>query len=80
MQESVPNEMRATTIALSLTVTALLGIGLGPTLVPLVARHAFGGEGSLQSAMGTVSLFAGLLAFIVIWPPIRKGIAALRAN
>jgi MFS family permease len=32
MQESVPNEMRATTIALSLTVTALLGIGLGPSL------------------------------------------------
>lgn len=80
MQESVPNEMRATTIALSLTVTALVGIGLGPTLVPLVARHGFGGEGSLQSAMGTVSLAAALLALIVIWPPVRKGIGALRAS
>jgi MFS family permease len=80
MQESVPNEMRATTIALSLTVTALIGIGLGPTLVPLVAEHGFGGEGSLQSAMGTISLCAALLAFIVIWPPIRKGITALSAN
>lgn len=79
MQESVPNEMRATTIALSLTVTALLGIGLGPSLVPLVAEHGFGGaEGSLQAAMGVVSLAAGLLAFIVIWPPIRRGIAVLR--
>ncbi|WFP61945.1 MFS transporter [Mesorhizobium sp. WSM4904] len=78
MQESVPNEMRATTIALSLTVTALLGIGLGPSLVPLVAVHILGGEASLQPAMATVSLAAALLALVVIWPPVRKGLAALR--
>lgn len=79
MQESVPNEMRATTIALSLTITALLGIGLGPSLVPLVAEHVFGGAaGSLQAAMATVGLGAALLAFVVIWPPIRKGLARLR--
>ena len=78
MQESVPNEMRATTIALSLTITALLGIGLGPSLVPLVAEHVFGGEGGLQPAMATVALVAALLAFAVIWPPIRKGLVALR--
>ncbi|MBI4922300.1 MAG: MFS transporter [Devosia nanyangense] len=78
MQESVPNEMRATTIALSLTITALLGIGFGPSLVPLVAEHAFDGKGGLQPAMATVSLGAALLAFVVIWPPIRKGLAALR--
>ncbi len=79
MQESVPNEMRATTIALSLTVTALLGIGLGPSLVPLVAQHGFGGgTGAQQAAMATVGLGAALLAFIVIWPPIRKGLAVMR--
>jgi MFS family permease len=78
MQESVPNEMRATTIALSLTTTALLGIGLGPSLVPLVATQLFGGEGGLQPAMATVSLGAALLAFVVIWPPIRKALAAFR--
>lgn len=78
MQENVPNEMRATTIALSLTVTALIGIGLGPTLVPLVTAHAFGGDGALQSAMGAVSLVASLLAFIVIWPPIRDGFRSAR--
>ncbi|KQU95074.1 MFS transporter [Devosia sp. Root105] len=77
MQESVPNEMRATTIALSLTISALLGIGLGPSLVPLVAEHVFG-EGGLQPAMATVALVAALLAFAVIWPPIRKGLVALR--
>jgi MFS family permease len=80
MQEGVPNEMRATTIALSLTISALIGIGLGPTLVPLVAEHVLGGEGELQPAMGAVGLFAALLAFVVIWPPIRKGIAALTAQ
>ncbi|MCZ4431284.1 MFS transporter [Agrobacterium sp. SOY23] len=80
MQESVPNEMRATTIALSLAVTALIGIGLGPTLVPLVAEHIYGGEGALQSAMATVSLVAALVAFAIVWPPVRKGIVALRAQ
>jgi hypothetical protein len=78
MQESVPNQMRATTIALSLTITALLGIGLGPSLVPLVAQHIYGGEGGLQPAMATVGLAAALVAFVVIWPPIRKGLAAFR--
>lgn len=78
MQENVPNEMRATTIALSLTVTALLGIGAGPTLVPLVAQRAFGGQGALQSAMGTVSLLAALLACVVIGPVVRDSIAGLR--
>lgn len=80
MQESVPSEMRATTIALSLTFIGLIGIGLGPTLVPLVAKHGFGGEEALQPAMGTVGLLAALLAFGVIWPPIRVGIVALRSR
>lgn len=78
MQESVPNQMRATTIALSLTITALLGIGLGPSLVPLVAQHVYGGGGNLQPAMATVALVAALVAFAVIWPPVRKGLGALR--
>jgi MFS family permease len=77
MQESVPNEMRATTIALSLTAMALIGMSLGPTLVPLVAEHVYGGEDRLQPAMGTVALFAALTALLVIWPPIRRGLEAL---
>lgn len=80
MQESVPSEMRATTIALSLTFIGLIGIGLGPTLVPLVAEHGFGGGNALQPAMGSVGLFAALLAFVVIWPPIRVGLAALKSR
>lgn len=76
MQECVPNQMRAITVALSLAFTAFVGIGLGPTLVPLVAKHLFGYDGMLQAAMGAVSLCAVLLAFLVILPPIRK--AALR--
>ncbi|PXA85182.1 MFS transporter [Caulobacter sp. D4A] len=80
MQESVPSEMRATTIALSLTFIGLIGIGLGPTLVPLVAEHGFGGGEALQPAMGTVGLFAAILAFVVIWPPIRVGLVALRSQ
>jgi MFS family permease len=80
MQEWVPNEMRATTIAVSLTSSALLGIGLGPTLVALVAKHGFGAEAALQPAMGTVSLSAACLALLVVGSPIRRGIAALAAS
>lgn len=80
MQEWVPNEMRATTIAVSLTTTALIGIGLGPTLVALVAEHGFGGEAALQLAMGTVSVIAALLALLVISPPVRSGLAALKVT
>lgn len=80
MQEGVPNEMRATTIALSLTITALLGIGLGPTLVPLVAEHIFDGAGALQAAMASVSLAAALLALVIVLPSIRRGIGFLRAG
>lgn len=78
MQEGVPNEMRATTIALSLTITALLGIGLGPTLVPLVAEQVF--AGGLQAAMGSVSLVAALLALIIVLPSIQRGLAYLRSG
>jgi MFS family permease len=80
MQESVPNEMRATTIALSLTLTALIGIGLGPTLVPIVAEHVYRSESALQPAMATTALGAALVAFLLIWPPIRRGFAEIRAN
>lgn len=80
MQEGVPNEMRATTIALSLTITALLGIGMGPTLVPLVAEHVFDGAGALQAAMASVSLAAALLALVIVLPSIRRGIGFLRAG
>ncbi|MBN9015794.1 MAG: MFS transporter [Rhizobiales bacterium] len=79
MQESVPNEMRATTIALSLTVTALVGIGLGPTLVPLLTTR-FPGSLSLQTAMAAVALAASLAALLIIVPPVRRGFAALRAG
>ncbi|MBP1852903.1 MFS transporter [Rhizobium halophytocola] len=77
MQEHVPSEMRATTIALSLTAIGLVGISLGPTLVPVVASALSGAETALQSAMALVGLFSALLCFVVIWPPVRNGLLAL---
>lgn len=76
MQEWVPNEMRATTIAVSLTATGMIGIGLGPTFVALVAEHAL----SLQPAMGAVGVVTALLALFVIWPAVRMGLAAMNAQ
>lgn len=80
MQESVPNEMRATTIALSLAAMALIGMSLGPTLVPLVAEHVLGGEDALQPAMGAVALFAAVMALLIVGPAVRRGMAAWRQN
>lgn len=79
LQESVPNEMRATAIALSLSATALIGIGLGPALVPLLASRLYDGEQALQPAIGTVSLCAAVVALAIILPPVRRGIGAWRA-
>lgn len=79
MQENVPSTMRATTIALSMTVIGLVGIGVGPTLVPFVAA-GLGGSNALQLAMGTVGLGAAFAALLVIWPPIRAGLVTLRAG
>jgi MFS family permease len=70
MQEWVPNEMRATTIAISVASTALIGIGLGPTLVALMSAHVLTGAHALQSAMGTVGVMAALLAVLVIRPAV----------
>jgi hypothetical protein len=77
MQENVPREMRATTIALSMTIIGLIGIGLGPMPVPLVAA---GLGGALQGAMAMVGLAAALAACLVIGSPIRAGLAALKAG
>ncbi|WP_338405668.1 MFS transporter [Sphingobium arseniciresistens] len=66
MQELVPASMRATTVALSITITALIGIGLGPTLVPLIARQFSTAGNPMQVAMFIVALVAVAPAILLI--------------
>jgi MFS family permease len=68
MQENVPSEIRATTVALSISVTALVGIGCGPTLIPILASNA---DGSIQSAMTVVAVAAAVTASIILGSAVR---------
>jgi len=64
MQEHVPSNMRATTVALSITITAVIGIAAGPTLVPIIAGLMPVAGKALQYAIlvaGVVSVVPALL-------------------
>lgn len=76
MQELVPNQMRATTIAVSGMCSALIGLGLGPTLVALTARYIYGSEAALAPAMTTVGIVAAMIALAMIWRPVRHSLAS----
>ena len=63
LQEGVPNEMRATTLAIAGLGSVLVGLGLGPTLVVLVSQSLLYGPGSLRLGIAVicaVSSLAGL--------------------
>jgi MFS family permease len=69
LQESVPNEMRATTTAFSHMCSAIIGVGLGPTSVILV-EGAFGtGQGALRMGIAIVSLTAALAGIALLCVP-----------
>jgi MFS family permease len=66
LQESVPNEMRATTIALCNLCSAVIGSSLGPSSVVLAARWLFEDAHALGPGMATVTLTAALAALALI--------------
>ncbi|WP_252181109.1 MFS transporter [Azospirillum sp. B4] len=66
MQEHVPGNMRATTVALSITTTALIGIAVGPTLVPGVAGLMSGAGHALQYALVAVGVVSVVPALLLI--------------
>ncbi|EJJ29281.1 MFS transporter [Rhizobium sp. CF142] len=66
MQERVPSNMRATTVALSITVSAIMGIAAGPTLVPGIAGLMPGAGNSLQFAIVVVGIVSVVPALLLI--------------
>ncbi|MBY3095221.1 MFS transporter [Rhizobium laguerreae] len=66
MQERVPNNMRATTVALSITISAIIGIAAGPTLVPVIAGLMHGADNELQFAIVVVGVISVMPALLLI--------------
>jgi hypothetical protein len=67
MQECVPGNMRATTVALSITISAIFGIAAGPTVVPIIAGLLPDAGNALQPAIvviGVVSVVPALLLIV----------------
>jgi MFS family permease len=83
LQESVPNEMRATTTAFSHMCSAIIGVGLGPTCVILVSNALGSGQPALRMGIALVSLTAALAGIAMLSVPDRaprpSGAASLRA-
>lgn len=66
MQERVPGNMRATTVALSITISAIVGIAAGPTLVPVIAGRMLGADNALQFAIVVVGVISVASALALI--------------
>ena len=66
IQEAVPNKMRGRATAVYLLVINLVGLGLGPVLLPLVSDYVFHDEMQIHFALLTVTLTAEVGAAILL--------------
>jgi MFS family permease len=68
IQELVPNKMRGRASAVYLLVINLIGLGLGPQLLPLVSDYVFGDEMQIHFALLAVTLVAeiGAAALLIL--------------
>jgi MFS family permease len=66
LQELVPNKMRGRATAVYLLVINLVGLGLGPQLLPLVSDYVFGDEMQIHFALLVVTVTAEIAAAIVL--------------
>jgi MFS family permease len=67
IQEVVPNQMRGRASALFLFTINLVGLGLGPQILPLVSDYVFRDERQIHFALLSVTLTAELLALVLLW-------------
>ncbi|HXV60692.1 MAG TPA: MFS transporter [Vicinamibacteria bacterium] len=66
IQELVPNKMRGRATAVYLFVINIIGLGLGPQLLPLVSDHVFGDEMQIHWALFTVTVAAEMGAAAIL--------------
>ena len=78
IQEAVPNQMRGQAAAIFLFVINLVGLGLGPQMLPLLTDHLFRDESRIDLSFLTVTATAEVGAFILLLlalPRFRRAIA-----
>jgi MFS family permease len=78
VQEMVPNQMRGQAAGLFLFVINLVGLGLGPQILPLVTEYVLRDEMRIHVALAAVTLCAEAAAFLLLvlaLPRFRRAIA-----
>jgi len=78
IQEAVPNQMRGQAAAIFLFVINLVGLGLGPQLLPLVTDYVFRDEMQIHLSLLAVTATAEAGAFVLLLfalPRFRRAIA-----
>ncbi len=79
VNQVTPNQMRAQVSSVYLFVNALLGMGIGPALVPLISDYILKDPMQIRWALSIVVFGAGTLAAILLWlerRPFRERMAA----
>jgi MFS family permease len=78
IQEAVPNQMRGQAAAVFLFVINLVGLGLGPQVLPLVTDYVFRDETQIHLSLLTVTATAEIGAFVLLLlalPRFRRAMA-----
>lgn len=76
LQEAVPNEMRGTALALSYMGSAIIGMGVGPTLAIFLASLSPGGSAeALGIGVALTCSLAALVGFLLVIPFPAKAVA-----
>ncbi len=78
IQEAVPNQMRGKAAAIFLFVINLVGLGLGPQILPLLTDYVFRDESQIHLSLLTVTATAEVGAFLLLLlalPRFRRAIA-----
>jgi MFS family permease len=67
INQVTPNQYRAQVSAVYLFVVNALGLGVGPTLVPLLNDHLFHDPLKIRFSLIIVVFFAALTAIVLLW-------------
>jgi len=75
LQDVTPNEMRAQVIAVYLLTVAIVGLGLGPSVIAAVTDFAFGFDAALIDSMSIVVACACAASALILMGSVRGYIA-----